>query len=302
MKEKTLTLPCPVRDLIPQKGKMGFDQILIKTQRDDSESTATIKCDNIFLDDDHQLSDIALIEYVNQLIAAAQGYHRAINGKTAPKGLFVGIQEAFFHQRVHQGDCLTVKGVTIEEVSQVTFVQGVIERAGIKIAELVTKLYEVKDGPEFGSLTDGRQMLGARDAIFLNKSQPPVCLGSDIQRQLYSYMHHIDLGEDLICFKIACPEDFDAFDGHFPGNPILPGITLLEIAGLALKLITKKPVRIQSVRKMKISGMILPNQVIDCVLKTDRENGLTVPFSATFKTEDGRVISRFTGAGAEGRG
>lgn len=296
-----MSLPCPVRDLIPQKGKMGFDQILIKTQRDDSESTVTIKSDNIFLDDDHQLSDIVLIEYVNQLIAAVQGYHGAINGKSAPKGLFVGIQEAMFLQSVHQGDCLTIKGVTTEEVSQVTFVQGVIERDGAKIAELVTKLYEVKDGSEFDSLTDGSRTLGVRATIPINKDQPPVYLSSGIHRKLYSYIHNTDLGENFISFKIACPEDFDAFDGHFPGNPILPGITLLEIASLALKLITKKPVRIQSVRKMKISGMVLPNQVIDCALKIERENGLTVPFSATFKTEDGQEISRFNGTCAEGR-
>lgn len=296
-----MSLPCPVCDLIPQKGKMGFDQVLIKTRRDDSESTATIKRDNIFIDDDHQLSDLALIEYVNQLIAAVQGYNGAINGKPGQKGLFVGLQEAVFLHRVYQGDCLTIKGFTTEEVSQVTFVQGIIERDGAKIAELVTKLYEVKDGAEFDSLTDGSRIFQARVDTPINKDQPPVYLSSGMHRKLYTYVHSMDIGEDFISFKIACPDDFEGFDGHFPGNPILPGIILLEIAGLALRLITKKPVRIQSVRKMKISGVVLPNQVIDCAIKIDRENGLLVPFSATLKNEYGPEVSRFTGTCDEGK-
>ncbi len=296
-----MSLPCSVRDLIPQKGKMGFEQTIIKTQPEDSESTAIINRDNIFLDDGLQLSNIALIEYVNQLIAAAQGYNGKSNGKPGQKGLFVGVQEAKFIQPVYHGDCLTIKSFTTEEVSQVTFVQGIIERDGDRVAELVTKLYEVKDESEFNSLTDGGLLPKPKRDIPVSKSQPPVYLAFDMHRVLYSYLHDKSAGEDFISFKIACPEGFDPFDGHFPGNPILPGIVLFEIANLGLKLLLKKPVGLKYLKRMKISGVVHPYQVISCTVKIDKNSDPLVSFSAIFNDDGDREISKFTGTCGEGK-
>jgi predicted hotdog family 3-hydroxylacyl-ACP dehydratase len=154
-----MCLPCSNVDLIPQKGKMSFEQILIKAKMDDSESTAIIKEDHISLDDNNQLSNIALIEYINQLMAAVHGYNEKYNNKITRKCLFVGLQEAEFFQPVYAGDCLTLKGFVTEEVAPVTFIQGIIFRDGGKIAQFVTKLYEVEDGSEFDLLTNNGQVL-----------------------------------------------------------------------------------------------------------------------------------------------
>lgn len=295
-----MSLPCSIADLIPQKGKMSFDQVLTKAKLDDSESTAIIKEDNIFLDDNHQLSNIVLIEYINQLTAAVKGYNGK-NNKTAPKGLFVGIQEAEFLQTVHLGDLLTLKGFVTEEVSQVTFIQGIIDRDGEKIAGLVTKLFDAKDESEFDLLTNHGQIPPEKNGIQLNHHQPPVYLASSMHRKLHTYLHDTEIGADFISFKIACPADFDAFGGHFPGNPILPGIILLEIGKLALELLMEKPVTIKCIKKMKISGTVLPNQVISCNVKIDRNSGSLLSFSAIFKAGEDREISRFNGYYDEGK-
>lgn len=295
-----MTLPFPVRDLIPQKGKMGFDQILIKADPDDSESRTIISPGNIFLDDDHHLSNIVLIEYLNQLIAAVHGYNAKDTGKSMPKGLFVGVQEAKFMQTVNLGDSLTIKGFITEKISQVTFVQGVIEAGGEKVAELVTKLYEVEDGAALGALTNGGQILQPKAAAEIINNQSPVDLSSEMHRELYAYTRDLNIGEDFVSFKIACPKDFNAFDGHFPGEPILPGIILLEIAVLALKLWSGKPVRLKTIKRMKINGMVLPDRVISCTVKIDRPEGSPISFSALFKEGDERDISRFNGTFEEG--
>ncbi len=139
-----MSLPCQIRDLIPQKGKMGFDEILIKSKIEDGEGSAIINPDNIFLNYNKQLSNSVLIEYVNQLVAAIQGYNEKFHNKKTVKGLFVGVQEAEFYQTVNSGDLLTIKGFLSEEISQVKFIRGIIHRDGGKIAELVTKIYEVR--------------------------------------------------------------------------------------------------------------------------------------------------------------
>lgn len=295
-----MSLPCSVRDLIPQKGKMGFEQTLLKIQPD-SESIALINRDNIFLDDHGQLSNIALIEYVNQLIAAVKGYHGKYHNGPEQKGLFVGVQEADFFKTVRVGDTLTIKGSIAEEVAQVTFVQGVIERDGERIAELVTKLYEVKGEAEFDSLIAKDRFQGGSDGTPVSQGQPPVFLTSDLSRKLYSYVQSMDLGVDFVTLKIVCPGEFDAFDGHFPGNPILPGIVLLEIAKLALELLLEKPVELTYLKKMKISGSVLPDQMITCTVKVASTTSPTISFTADFSDGREREISRFTGRCNEGK-
>jgi 3-hydroxymyristoyl/3-hydroxydecanoyl-(acyl carrier protein) dehydratase len=295
-----LSLPCSIIDLIPQKGKMGFDQILVKANIDDSESTAFINSDNIFLDDRQRLSNIALIEYINQLIASVNGYNGKFQNKPLQKGLFVGLQAAEFLEPVHSGDLLTLKGFVTEEVSQVTFIQGTVYRDGAKIAELVTKLYEVKDSLDFDLFASQKEVAATKDAIGLIQTRPPVYLDSSMSRKLYSYLHKIEKSADYISFNISCPNEFEGFDGHFPGNPILPGVILLEIARLALDLFVEKSVIINYIKKMKISGMVLPEQDISCNIKVDCNGGSKLPFSAIFKGRDGREILSFSGYCNEG--
>jgi 3-hydroxymyristoyl/3-hydroxydecanoyl-(acyl carrier protein) dehydratases len=297
-----LSLPRPVYDLIPQEGKMGFEQTLIEAGINHGETTAIINENNIFLDDHRRLSNAVLIEYVNQLIAAVHGYNSQTNHLPMKKGLFVGLQEAEFHRTVSAGDLLTIHGVTMEEISQVNFVRGIITRDGVKVAELVTKLYEMPDGPEFRSLIHQGQSLKRADEIISNH-QPPAFLASGMQRKLYGYLDHIQADENCISFTMACPSDFDAFNGHFPENPILPGVVLVEIADLALKLLFDKPAVIQSIKKMKIGGVVLPNQPVSCTVTIDKQCNPPFSYSAIYRVgatggtngDRSREISRFNG-------
>jgi 3-hydroxymyristoyl/3-hydroxydecanoyl-(acyl carrier protein) dehydratase len=284
-----------------KKEKMGFNQILVKAQHNDGESTAIINEDNIFLDDNHQLSSTVLVEYINQLIAAIKGYNSIYNNETALKGLFVGLQEATFLQTVNSSDVLNLRAFVTEEVSQVTFIQGIIFCRGQKIAELVTKIYEVKDISEFNLLTNNEQVINNQQVIKDNKNiesnlyQPPTYLDSSMCRKLFTYLNDIMIDSDCISFNIACHDDFEMFSGHFPGSPILPGIALLEIAKLALELFTKTPITIKNIKKMKISGVVFPRQVIFCNVKIDGRDDSMLSFSAGFKDMDGKDISRFNG-------
>jgi 3-hydroxymyristoyl/3-hydroxydecanoyl-(acyl carrier protein) dehydratase len=290
-----LNLPFPARDLIPQKGRMGFEQMLIKTQKDDGRSTAVIGADHILLDDYGQLSNSALIEYVNQLIAATQGYNALAANEPAKKGFFVGVQDATFWETVHTGDLLTLKKYLLEEVAQVNFVQGIILREGQKIAELVTKIYEVRDLVEFDSLTGLGSTSGQNGASYLNNRQSPSFFNSNLHRKLYSYLCELKISADQIVLRLACPQEFEAFDGHFPGRPILPGIILLEIASMALEIYTNRPMVLKQIKKMKISSVVLPDRVIEGTVKVDSRDSMQLDFSAVFKGENNQEISRLSG-------
>ncbi|MGE5528347.1 MAG: hypothetical protein ACM3X6_04295 [Patescibacteria group bacterium] len=289
-----MNLPCPVLALIPQQGKMGFDQLLLKTENDAGESQVVIQKDNFFLDDRGQLSNTALIEYVNQLNAAVSGYNDRHHGKPAKKGLFVGLQDAEFLRPVHVGDTLKIEAVKQEEVAQVNFVQGVIYRGAVKIAQVMTKLYEAKDPSEFDAIANPARILKSRTKG--KRAQAPAYIDSNLQRLLFEHSWGIAPAESTISLCFSLPEESAVFDGHFPGNPILPGVILLEIGMLAMGLIVKKTVRLQSIKKMKISSVVVPEQTVSVTAGIERLDGCPASFSAVLAAEDGREISRFQGS------
>lgn len=292
-----MTLSCSIVDLIPQKGKMGLAQTLIQIKKDGSESRAVITGDNIFLNDHHQLSNAVLVEYINQLTAGVFGYQaRLEQGPVVRKGLFVGLQDAEFFEPVCLGDMLTLRGFVTEEVSQVSFVQGIVERDGKKIAQLVTKLYQAENVAGLSGSINPTQAPSGISEKSLDNRNLPLYLVSNIQRKLYSYTQKVCIEDGQISFAIACPEDFEAFDGHFPGNPILPGVVLVEIAAVGLEILLGKTIFLKSMKKMKISGMVFPDQTIGCEIKATPNNEGEYAFTTVVKERSGKEISRFIGS------
>lgn len=294
-----MSLPCSTQGLIPQTAKMGFEQILQKASLEEAESTVIIQGDNIFLDDENRLSPAALVEYINQLIAAAHGFQGRSKQTLVQLGFFVGLQDAEFLKTAYLGDSLKLKATVAEVISQVSFINGVIYRNDDKIAEFTTKLYEVRNESEFQTLTEQRTAFKKTGPISVNQEKLWIHLSSLLQRKLFSYLQKSSINENGITFDIACPDSLEVFDGHFPGNPILPGVVMLEIGELSLNMLLKKPIVMRSIKKMKINGVVLPFQMISCVVKIDRTEGIRHYFSATYK-EQNREICRFSGYCDEG--
>jgi 3-hydroxymyristoyl/3-hydroxydecanoyl-(acyl carrier protein) dehydratase len=294
-----MVLPCATGELILQKGKMGFKQILVNVDQGNGESTAVIGEDHIFLDDHHCLANSALVEYINQLIAAVNGYNNIINQKPVKKGLFVGVQDARFYLSVSSGDRLTLKANVLDVIAQVSFVQGIISRDGQKVAEFITKLYDVENAEELNRLTNRGGLLAYKVGPSSENDRLPFRPSSNLRRSLMANIRNIQNGGEQISFDMACPEDFIAFDGHFPEHPLLPGVVLLEIGQLAMELLLKQSICLQTIQKMKISGVVLPTQLISCTVKIDENTGSSFSFSAILKGENGKEISRYNGTGVK---
>ncbi len=289
-----MLLPCATDDLKPQKGKMNFGEILIKSDLDDGRGSAVIKKDNIFLDDRNVLSNSVVIEYVNQLVAAIQGYREKYENKKPVKGLFVGVQEASFFEDVYCGDTINLRGHVIEDVANIKYIKGIIEKDTKKVAEIVTKIFEIEDPEEFKRLLDSNNYGDLKKEIIQNNQTPPSFLSSNIQRKFYSFIDNMFTGENKISFDFVCPEDFEPFDGHFYGNPVLPGVMLIEIANISLRIFYKREIKINSIKRMKIGGVILPYQKVTCRLEINNKASEST-FLAEF-TENQREIARFGGS------
>ncbi len=73
-------------------------------------------------------------------------------------------------------------------------------------------------------------------------------------------------------FIYVIPADFPAFKGHFPGNPLLPGVCQCGLCADALGRMLGRPMEIASISRSKFIAPIRPSQRILIVL-TPRNDG-----------------------------
>jgi 3-hydroxymyristoyl/3-hydroxydecanoyl-(acyl carrier protein) dehydratase len=66
---------------------------------------------------------------------------------------------------------------------------------------------------------------------------------------------------EIIMYTKVLP-DSPWFSGHFPGDPILPGIAQLEMALDGIKRLTQKNVKISFCKKIRFKKLIRPNDKI----------------------------------------
>jgi len=79
--------------------------------------------------------------------------------------------------------------------------------------------------------------------------------------------------------------NLDLFAGHFPGNPMLPGIVQIEMVKFAVEQAQGNPFWIRSIRKTKFANLIHPDTPIHLSIRlTPVDDVFSV--TATLKTED----------------
>lgn len=67
-------------------------------------------------------------------------------------------------------------------------------------------------------------------------------------------------GPDIFTANFLFPPDFIGFNGHFPGNPMLPGVA--QIMAAALTVAPDGPARIKELRRTKFVSMVRPGDIL----------------------------------------
>lgn len=67
-------------------------------------------------------------------------------------------------------------------------------------------------------------------------------------------------GEARVSFNLA--PDFVGFEGHFPGNPVCPGVIQVAMALIALEASVGGPLKLLSIFRAKFLRPILPGETI----------------------------------------
>ena len=87
-------------------------------------------------------------------------------------------------------------------------------------------------------------------------------------------MHDLEVTDlvvapDGITGRVTLPGDLPAFDGHFPGRPILPGVAQLLLALRLLEQALGRRVLLNRVQRMKFSSTVPPDTVLSFHLVPD---------------------------------
>ena len=78
-------------------------------------------------------------------------------------------------------------------------------------------------------------------------------------------------GRAVFEFRFAAGDP--VFAGHFPGNPILPGVFQLEMTRLAAESVLKCPLALREISKAKFRLPISPAETIRVELKLTEKDG-----------------------------
>jgi 3-hydroxyacyl-[acyl-carrier-protein] dehydratase len=90
----------------------------------------------------------------------------------------------------------------------------------------------------------------------------------------------IEKGESKFNVAIELNPDHEIFKGHFPGNPVVPGVCMVQIIKEILKEIYGRDFTMQQASQLKFLAIINPNEnksaQVEIIISKEAGNELTV--------------------------
>lgn len=85
-------------------------------------------------------------------------------------------------------------------------------------------------------------------------------------------------------FRFA--KDLALFDGHFPGDPIVPGVLQIEIVRITMEAYLESPLRIQRIQSAKFARKVMPEEeLVVAILNVDEAETIHVKAEIRVETE-----------------
>jgi len=79
-----------------------------------------------------------------------------------------------------------------------------------------------------------------------------------VLKDFYKVLSEEKSGDAKYNFRILVNADHEVFKGHFPGNPIMPGVCMIQIIKELTESVTKNPLMIQTLTNVKFMALINP--------------------------------------------
>ncbi len=146
--EINTSLPMPAGELVPHRPPFLFVDTLLEFSGDVGVVESVITPENLFLEPDGSLREIAMVEIMAQSAAAVKGYSNLIKGESVKKGFLVDSREFLFKKECFRGDVLHSRIDITKSFSGFSMLEGVLERDGEELASGCLKLWVPEDSGE----------------------------------------------------------------------------------------------------------------------------------------------------------
>jgi 3-hydroxyacyl-[acyl-carrier-protein] dehydratase len=106
-----------------------------------------------------------------------------------------------------------------------------------------------------------------------------------ILQDFYKILSEEKVSDSKYIVTILVNEKHEVFKGHFPGNPIMPGVCMIQIIKELTESITKSSLMIQSLANVKFMALINPEATPELRLELDvttTEDGLVKVKNTTY--------------------
>ncbi len=270
------SLPSKAANLIPHRRGMKLIDQLTSYSEDDATATLEVQPDNLFLNKRQQLDNVVLVELLAQTAAAHSGY-KALSGLGDPMfGFLVGIKDFKVFGSAQMGNQLTLSIHRDFQMKNVSFLVGKVHCEKELLAEGILKLWEI---PATESGTSQSPIIPEKLEPFGQYSEDQSeliklsTLNRDIIQHCISFESDTESGvaEADFCYS----ENFIGFEGHFPDNPIVPGVLMLKTGLLLAELAIGQKLRLRNIHTAKFAKTVLPNERIRYTLSIS-ENKIKV--------------------------
>jgi 3-hydroxyacyl-[acyl-carrier-protein] dehydratase len=92
--------------------------------------------------------------------------------------------------------------------------------------------------------------------------------------------------DDKTLAKVEINKEHSVFEGHFPGNPVVPGVFLVQMIRETLEVLNQKKFRIDKSDEIKFMNMVLPQQTSHLVLEIQKRVKSENPFAFSIMVTD----------------
>ncbi|WP_264535733.1 3-hydroxyacyl-ACP dehydratase [Flavobacterium sp. N1736] len=90
-----------------------------------------------------------------------------------------------------------------------------------------------------------------------------------VLKDFYKVLSEEKITDSKYTITILVNEKHDVFKGHFPGNPIMPGVCMIQIIKELTEKITQSTLMIQTLSNVKFMALINPEATPELRLELD---------------------------------
>ena len=258
-------------ELLPHKGKMCCIDTLVDCREDGAEAVVALRRGHALVDAAGRMDSFGFIELAAQTAGAMHGW---LAGENRPElAMLVGVQKFAAPGMARLGDALRISVSVLGRLEDMLSLGFSIGKDGSDNPPLAEGRLSVfvpqANDARFGGMA---RPIIPETAIPGNRTEVPRNVPDSIPLYVVGKPHVLDEGgKRTVAADFSFTADFPGFDGHFPGNPIVPGIVQLMAAAHAAS--QGRPSGIASLSRCKFLRPVVPNEKMHVLADVEEEEG-----------------------------